>query len=280
MRTIVRLRAPHMRWLLAAGIGGLLIGAPAHGQGAPAAAIVASDFAFKTAAGATANVTVAPGSTVSFAYPSGDEMHNVVFTGPQPSSCRQLQPPSGLASAPLPATPSGPGWQGDCTFAAEGTYAFVCGKHGGMTGSVQVGSVQVTSGEGVPPPPPLAAPPPPPAGSIAAAASGLRLTAAQRGSTIRGSVRVTQAGSRLLARAFARRRALAGGRSTRLVEVGRQLRRSVGGGRVAFSVRIGPSARRALRRDGRLAITLRLRVTPPTGASFAATRSVVLRPPA
>lgn len=277
MRTIVRLRAPYMRWLLAAATGGLLIGAPAHGQGAPAAAIVASDFAFKTGAGATANVTVAPGSTVSFAYPSGDEMHNVVFTGPQPSSCRQLQPPSTLSSAPLPATPSGPGWQGDCTFAAEGTYAFVCGKHGAMTGSVQV-----TSGGGVTPPPPPAAapPPPPPAGSLAAAASGLRVAAAQRGSAIRGSVRVTRAGSRLLARAFARRRALSGGRSTRLVEVGRQLRGSVGAGRVTFSVRLGPSARRALRRDGRLAITLRLRVTPQAGASFAATRAVVLRPPA
>ena len=273
-----------MRWILAAGVGGLLIGAPAHGQDTPAAAIVASDFAFKTSGGAAANVTVAPGSSVSFAYPAGEAMHNVVFAGPQPSSCRQTQPAgSGLTSAPLPATPSAPGWQGDCTFTAAGTYAFVCGLHGTMTGSVVVASgAGGTPPPPPPPPPPAGAPPPPPRppGSTTAAASGLRVAASQRGSTIRGSVRVTQAGSRLLARAFARRRALSGGRSTRLVEVGRQLRRSVGSGRVRFSVRLGPSGRRALGRDKRLAITLRLRVTPPTGASYAATRSVVLRPPA
>ena len=38
------------------------------------------------------------------------------------------------------------------------------------------------------------------------------------------------------------------------------------------------SARRALRRDGRLAITLRLTVTPSSGVPYTATRSVVLRP--
>ena len=279
----MRLRVYYVSWVLAAGIGGLLIGAPAHGQGSPAAAIVAVDIAFRTAGGAPAAVTVAPGSAVSFAYPSGNSAHNVVFTGPQPSSCRLVQPPgSSLSAAPLPATPSAPGWQGDCTFAAEGTYNFVCGLHGSsMTGSVVVGA-SGGSPPPPPPPPPPDAPPaaPPPVAGTSAAASGLRVRPAQRGSTIGGSVQVTHAGSRLLTRAFARRRALSGGRSRRQGEVGRQLRRSVGPGRVTFSVRLTPAGRRALRRNGRLAISLRLRVTPPAGAAYTAARAVTLRPPA
>lgn len=92
-------------------------------------------------------------------------------------------------------------------------------------------------------------------------------------------MKVTSGGSRLLARAFARRKALSGGRSTAPVQVGRQLRSSVGGRRVAFTVRLQPVARRALSRNGRLEISLRLTVTPSTGKAYAVTRSVVLRPP-
>ena len=275
----MRLRSRHTTLVLVAATGALLIGAPAHGQDPPAAAIVASDFAFTSAAGGAANVTVAPGATVSFAYPVGTSTHNVVFTGPQPSACRQLQPPgSGLTSAPLPAAPSAPGWQGDCTFAAAGTYAFVCGLHGFMAGTVQVASGGATPPPPPPPGPPPAPPPPPAATVTAAAASGLRVAAVQRGGTVRGSVRVTLPGSRLLARAFARRSALSGGRSARQVEVGRQLRRSVGGARVAFAVRLSAAARRALRRRGNLAISLRLTVTPPAGPAYAARRGVTLRP--
>lgn len=268
-----------MRLVLAAGIGGLLIGAPAHSQVVPAASIVASDFAFKTSAGGAPSVTVGPGSPVAFSYPAGDSAHNVVFTGPQPSSCTLAG--SGPGSAPLPAQPTARGWQGECTFAAEATYTFVCGLHGTMSGTVQVsgggGAPPPPPGPPGPPPPPGAAPPPPPAGSAVAAASSVRITAVQRGTTIRGSVRVRHAGSRLLVRALARRRALSGGRSTRQVEVGRGLRRSVGAGRVAFGVRLNAAARRVLRRDRRLAISLRLTVTPPTGSSYSATRAVVVR---
>jgi hypothetical protein len=89
---------------------------------------------------------------------------------------------------------------------------------------------------------------------------------------------VRSAGSRLVVRAFARRRALAGGRSLLQVQVGRQARSAVAAARVSFAVRISASARRALRRNGRLAISLRLTVTPPDGAAYRTTRAVVLRP--
>jgi hypothetical protein len=120
-------------------------------------------------------------------------------------------------------------------------------------------------------------PPSPPASTTGPAATALRVTTPQRGFTLRGSVAVRSASSRLLARAFARRGALSGGRSTLLVQVGRQLRSSVGPGRVSFSVPLSATARRALRRNGRLAITLRLTVDPPTGATYTAQRAVILR---
>jgi hypothetical protein len=90
---------------------------------------------------------------------------------------------------------------------------------------------------------------------------------------------VRSGGSRLLARALASRKALSGGSSTKQVEIGRQSRKSVGPGSVAFKVALTASARKALRRNGRLAIGLRLTVTPPSGAAYAATRTVVLRSP-
>jgi hypothetical protein len=96
---------------------------------------------------------------------------------------------------------------------------------------------------------------------------------------VKGSVLVKRSGSRLLARTFARRKALSGGRSTKLIQVGRKLRTRVGPGRVTFSVALNATARRALRRSGRLSIVLRLTVTPPSGKAFTASRTVILRPP-
>jgi len=70
---------------------------------------------------------------------------------------------------------------------------------------------------------------------------------------------------------------LYGGRSPLQVQVGRRLRSGVGDGRVTFAAALNPVARRALRRNGRLSISLRLTVTPPEGKAYTATRTVVLR---
>ncbi|MEY2514442.1 MAG: hypothetical protein QOJ89_1800 [bacterium] len=251
--------------VVAAAAGGLVLGSAAQGQAPSTAAIVAYDNVFRTVAGNEANVTIVAGGHVDFTYPEGSSRHNVVFTGKQPSVCGISQPPSSLTSAPLPSTPTGPLWEGGCDFAETGAYPFVCGLHSNMTGNVTV----VAPGTTPPPPPP-----------VAPAASSLRVTSVQRGTSVRGSVRVRNAGSRLLARAFARRGALSGGTSTAQVAVGRQLRSSVPATRVSFSVPLSAAARRALRRSGRLAITLRLTVTPPSGLgpSYAAVRSVILHP--
>jgi plastocyanin len=278
----VRLRKCHLPFVMAAGIGAFLIGGPAHSQ-TPAASVVASGTANTFS---PSSVTIATGGTVDFTYPTGTRLHNVSFTNMQPALCQLTAGPTPGPGTPLPTTPAPAPWAGTCTFAAAGTYAFVCDRHPGMTGSVTVVDPAVVPNpppplppEPAPPPPPPPPPPvpppaPPPPGP---AASALQVAAAQRGVAIRGSVKVSSAGSRLLARAFARRKALFGGQSTRQVQVGRQSRASVGAGRVAFAVQISAVARRALRRNGRLAISLRLTVTPPGGPAYTATRPVTLR---
>jgi hypothetical protein len=141
------------------------------------------------------------------------------------------------------------------------------------------GSVTAVATGASPPPPPVTEAPPVELNVDGPAASTVRVAARQRGFRVRGSVAVDRAGSRLLARAYARRKALfAGSRSLLDVQVGRQVRSSVGGSRVSFTVPVNAAARRTLRRNGRLLITLRLTVTPPDGKAYTARRTVILRP--
>jgi plastocyanin len=272
----VRVRGRHPVLLVAAAFGVLLIAAPARSEAPFTASIVASDDAFKSYDGSAANVTIAAGGAVGFSYSSGSHQHNVVFTGAAPAQCQATSGPPSGSRGPVPVSPSGPGWSGNCRFDNAGTYPFRCGVHAAMTGTVTVTGTP----EGTPPPPPPppgAPPPPPPAIPRGAAASALRVAAIQRGTAIRGSVKVSRAGSRLLARALTRRSLLVGGHSTKLSETGRQSRPSLGARRVAFVVKLSPLARGALRRRGRLTISLRVTVTPKLGKAYTATRSVLLR---
>jgi plastocyanin len=276
----VRLRARHPVLVVAVALGGLLIAAPARSEAPATASIVASDFAFKSYDGSPANVTIAAGGAVGFSYSSGASTHNVVFTGAAPSQCQGTSGPASGSRGPVPLSPSGPGWSGNCRFDFAGSYPFHCGMHAGMTGTVTVtGTAEGT----VPPPPPPTAvpppPPPPPAVPRGAAASALRVSAIQRGTTIRGSIKVSRAGSRLLVRTLTRRSVLVGGRSTKQSEIGRRLQRSVAAKRVAFVVKLSSLARKALTRRGRLTISLRVTVTPKLGKFYTATRSITLRRP-
>jgi len=89
-------------------------------------------------------------------------------------------------------------------------------------------------------------------------------------------VKVHSASSRLLARALATRKALSDATSSVEVEVGRVSRTSVGPGSVAFKVALGSAGRRALHRNGRLLIRLRMTIDPPTGTTYTASRLLVL----
>ena len=58
--------------------------------------------------------------------------------------------------------------------------------------------------------------------------------------------------------------------------VGRLVRASVGGKRVDFAVALDAAAKRALRRRGKLTLTVKITVTPETGAPYSVTRTVTL----
>jgi plastocyanin len=202
----------------------------------------------------TSTLTVAPGATVTFSYPSGASLHNVVFRDAQPASCSGLPPAD---------QPRGPGWSGTCTFDHAGTYAFVCGLHPDMTGEVVVPAAATPTVPGATPTPapPSAAVTPTPTPSPQSTLK-VTLPPRQAGTHVRGSVAVQSAHTRLEVTASA---ALRRGRAER---VGGWLRRSAPAGRVAFSVPLDARARKALRRRHRLAVTLRVALVPPGGRAL------------
>jgi hypothetical protein len=61
------------------------------------------------------------------------------------------------------------------------------------------------------------------------------------------------------------------------VRVGRLVRASVSAGKESFSVALTASGKRALARHRRLALTVKITLTPVRGAATSVTRSVTLR---
>ena len=143
---------------------------------------------------------IEPGGTVTFTYPTGSSLHNVAVheRASRPRACRP-RARSAARSRRCPTPPTAPAGRATCRFDAPGTYDFYCELHPSMVGRVVVRDPAPPP----PPPPPPGSPPPPPppppssaagferdaatppgaapATSLAPAASGLRLTAAQRG---------------------------------------------------------------------------------------------------
>jgi hypothetical protein len=109
----------------------------------------------------------------------------------------------------------------------------------------------------------------------------LKLTAPRHGSTVRGSVDVGQsgAGGRLEVDLLAKSASLASRRrsGSKAVQVGRLVRASVSAGKVSFSVALTARGKSALRRHHRLALTVKITLTPMRGAAVTITRSVTLR---
>ena len=94
----------------------------------------------------------------------------------------------------------------------------------------------------------------------------------QKGTRVRGSVRIKLAGSRLEVSLWAPRKALSGGKSSKLVRIGRQTRAAAPAGKINFAVGTDAKARSALRRHRRLSVTVSIALTPPGGHKL--TRSV------
>jgi len=160
---------PSRKWLpwlacaaiAVAGFPGLAQGEAESSDPPATGAIVAEDNFFHEVGSAASDSTVeiAAGGKVTFGYPSGNSVHNVVFDGAlSPASCTQT---SGTVFPgtvpPLPTFPGSPGWAGECTFSTPGTYTFVCNAHKpSMAGTVIVDAV------GTPTPTPTGTPTPTP----------------------------------------------------------------------------------------------------------------------
>lgn len=274
-------RARHLSLYLAALAAGVVaafaVSAAANGGGAPpppAASVTAKDNYWEVNGAPASTATIAAGGSVTFSYPAGSDDHNAHFTVSQPSSCTPA----------LPAMPAPPGWSAACSFVTPGSYPFICERHP----SSMKGTVEVLDPAGTPPttPPPQTGPGTTPPGSTTPGGSPTQPTAPsfkiarrQRGNVLRGSVTTPVAGSRIVITAFVSNRALVKRpRRTKKVPVGSQRKSSTTAGRTRFALKLNAVARGALARRGRLAVELRIVVTPPGGRATRTTVAVKLRP--
>jgi hypothetical protein len=197
---------------------------------------------------------------------------------------------------------SGAEWTGTCTFTLPGTYLFYCTVHGAaMSGTITVGSTASGppistpppttpvgptlpggegSGSGQPGSSPGAAPGQSDSSPFAGGASALKLSSRQRGSTVRGAVDVSAAGvrGRLQVELLARVASPAREGHAKEVHLGSLEREGLTAGTVHFAVPLSARGKSALKRKGRLALTVELALTPPGGGTAKLGRSVLLRP--
>jgi len=259
----VRLRRLALPIAGALGAAAAVVPGAVAGSAPTSASFTAYDYGWMAnGSAARTRVTIARGSTVTFAYPSGRSEHNADFfgTGPKPSGCTQTAGPSSGGVPPLPRQPTSAGWSGTCTFNAPGTYTFHCDLHHFMTATIVV---QGTGG------PPLAGRP----------SRAVSIRRHQRGTAVRGVVRLSNAatGGRLEVDLRTSAKAL-GRHGRRPVRVGRLIRTRLKPGTVRFAARLDPAAKRAQRTAGSLALTVEAIVTPPGFGPTSVTRRVRLRP--
>jgi plastocyanin len=231
---------------------------------------------------------VTGGATVTFANKSSTVKHGIIWqSGPATPAC------SGGVPVEVEEGKGATGWSGTCSFARPGTYAFYCSIHGlSMHGTIVVGaggttvSMQPPSSGGSP----VGASSPNesqagvpsgsagPSGSPLAGAASVKLAASQRGSSVHGSLGVSQVGAGGELEVVL----LAGGASPARpghptqVRVGRLVRSSLHAGTVSFTVPLGAKAKGALRSRRRLSLTVRIRLTPAHGSAVTITRTVLL----
>jgi plastocyanin len=119
--------------------------------------------------------------------------------------------------------------------------------------------------------------PPPPAGSHPLAT--LALANAQHGDAVHGTVQIPAAdgGARLEVQLLAQGASLAKVKRPGSSRVGRLVRSSAPAGTVSFTVSLDAAAKRALRRHHKLALTVKIVLTPVHGAALTLTRSLDLR---
>jgi plastocyanin len=232
-------------------------------------------------------VSVTPGGAVTFSNPS-ETKHGVEWrTGPATPSCSAGVPVGNTIQA------AASKWSGTCTFTQPGTYTFYCTVHGPeMHGAVTVSAGGETTVTTTTPTTTATAPsttpgtPAPgggePSGQAPAAqrlAGAISLPSGQHG-RVRGSLSIWSAAAagRLEVDLLARPAVLASAARSREVVVGRLLRSHLRAGRTSFAVSLRARARGALRRRGRISLTVRIVITPVAGHAAVISRKVLMRP--
>lgn len=185
------------------------------------------------------------------------------------------------------------GWEGTCKFEQPGIYKFESPTlfneggsldytkyevvvEGAATGTVPTTTTTTT------PTTTTTTPNEPSHGSgspLEGGSKALKLAGSQHGSTVHGAIKVSQAGSggRLEVGLFAANASLAKVGRHAQVRVGRLVRSSLKAGSVSFSVALTSKGKGALRRHRRLALTVKVTVTPVHGAAVTVIHGVVLR---
>ncbi|HEX4436263.1 MAG TPA: plastocyanin/azurin family copper-binding protein [Solirubrobacteraceae bacterium] len=241
-------------------------------------AVVAQNVGLYTHYWTPPSVSVEPGGTVEFSNPT-EVPHGVHWVGTPAGD------PECTSGVPVGTTEtaSGTKWTGTCKFATAGTYTYYCTVHGAsMSGKITVGTPSST-----PTPTPPTSPTTGPTGTTsapitgagdgtgtspaAAAISALKLGGVGHGGALHGSLQVSQtaAGGTLTIVLQAR---LGGHR----VQVGRLRRSQVSAGSQSWTITLSARARHALHAKGRLALTAKVLLTPPTGADVSLTRTLTL----
>lgn len=256
--------------------------AMAQAQGQPAPLFV--DVAVTDNKFTPSQSTLALNGTVRFAYVEGDEVHNAEFDRAGVTCTQTAGKKTGVTGRAVPAPSEGPGWAGTCQFTTPGVYAFICVDHSGMEGKITVlnadGTVPVETT-----PTPTATPQSgannPPAGGGGGPADNqpvggtvvapkLTVAASQRGQAIAGSVKGGSATATVVVETLAPLKAKA--KPTR---VGRATYSVAAGATKKFTLTLNARGKSALKRLGRLKVTVRFTVAGAT-----TTKTVTLRPAA
>jgi hypothetical protein len=181
-------------------------------------------------------------------------------------------------------------WEGTCKFEQPGTYEFESSTlwpeytkyeivvEGATTGTIPTTPTTTTPTTTTPTTPKT--PSEHNQGSPLEGGSGaLKLAGSQRGSTVHGSIKVSQAGSggRLEIGLFAASASLAKAGHSEQVRVGQLVRLSLKAGSVSFAVPLNAKGKTALRRRRRLALTVKITLTPLHGVAVTVTRGIVTR---
>jgi plastocyanin len=273
----VKGRKRYLPLILALGVGVGLLPSLAQGVAPPSTSSFTAVAGPKWAApDGSKTVYIAPDGVVTFSNPTTTH-HNVTFheSTLMPASCTEIGPDPSAMVPPLPPTGIAGPWSGTCTFASVGTYTFHCTIHLGMKGTVivanQLPTPTTTTGGGggtMTTEPPEQIPP---------AASTLKLKSHQKGKSVKGSILIDRASSKLDVRALVTRKTL-GLSGSGHKRVGRFLRKSIGGKKVSFKISLSHKAKTSLKNKGKLKIRIEITVTPDVGETFTKTKTVTLKP--